>query len=493
MTMRHADDIALLTTQEMAEADRLAAVSGCDIDALMHAAGAAVASALAARFPRGRILVLCGPGNNGGDGYVAARLLAARGRDVRVAALGAMTDPHGAAARAAAAWGGAVSAIAPSCMEGADIVVDALFGAGLRRDLDGVARATIEALAARAVPVVAVDVPSGLDGDSGAVRGCVAPATLTVTFFRLKPGHLLLPGRQLCGETIRAQIGLPERVLATIAPRCWHNAPPLWRDNLAPPHAEAHKFARGHALVVGGPILTGAARLAAQAALRAGAGLTTIACAAEAAAIHRASCDPAVMVEALPADGSIAGALADPRRNVVLLGPGNGADATTRDRVVAALRDGRPCVLDADALTAFSGAAVTLCAEIRGPVVMTPHAGEFARLFAAGADKLDATRRAAMSSGAVVLLKGADTVIAAPDGRAAINANAPPDLATAGSGDVLAGTIAGFLAQGMPAFEAACAGAWLHGEAGRALGPGLVASDLAGRFAAVLARLREGS
>ena len=490
--MRRADGLAVLTSAEMTQADRLAVAGGVTIDVLMHAAGAAVASALAARFPRGRILVLCGPGNNGGDGYVAARLLAARGRDVRVAALGLVADPGSAAGRAASAWGGAVATLAPACLDGADVVVDALFGAGLRRDLDGMARATVEALAVRGMPVVAIDVPSGLDGDSGGVRGCVAPAALTVTFFRLKPGHLLLPGRRLCGETLCAPIGIPEAVLATIMPRCWRNDPALWRDSLVAPRDDGHKFGRGHALIVGGAQLTGAARLAAQAALRAGAGLVTIACTAEAAPVYRASSDPAVMVEALAGDGDIDLALADPRRNVVLLGPGNGADAATRRRVASALRDGRPCVLDADALTAHAGAAETLFGAIRGPVVMTPHAGEFARLFAPGSDKLDSARRAAARSGAVVLLKGADTVIAAPDGRAAINANAPPDLATAGSGDVLAGTIAGLLAQGMPAFEAAAAGAWLHGEAGRAAGAGLVAGDLAGRYPAVLARLREG-
>jgi NAD(P)H-hydrate epimerase len=482
--MLRADGLAVLTSAEMMQADRLAVAGGVTIDALMHAAGAVVASALAARFPRGRILVLCGPGNNGGDGYVAARLLAARGRDVRVAALEPVADPGSAAARAASAWGGAVATLAPACLDGADVVVDALFG--------GMARATVEALAVRGIPVVAIDVPSGLDGDSGGVRGCAASAALTVTFFRLKPGHLLLPGRRLCGETLCAPIGIPEVVLATIMPRCWRNEPALWRDSLVAPRDDGHKFGRGHALIVGGAQLTGAARLAAQAALRAGAGLVTIACMAEAAPVYRASSDPAVMVEALAGDGDIDLALADPRRNAVLLGPGNGADAATRRRVASVLRDGRPCVLDADALTAHAGAAETLFGAIHGPVVMTPHAGEFARLFAPGSDKLDSARRAAARAGAVVLLKGADTVIAAPDGRAAINANAPPDLATAGSGDVLAGTIAGLLAQGMPAFEAAAAGAWLHGEAGRAAGAGLVAGDLAGRYPAVLARLREG-
>jgi NAD(P)H-hydrate epimerase len=489
--MRAALDEALLTNAEMAAADRLAAAGGVAVDALMRAAGIAVATVTASRFPRGRVLVLCGPGNNGGDGFVAARILAAQGRAVRVAALGPLAALRGAAARAASAWTGPVAALAPDCLDEADIVVDALFGAGLGRDIDGVARATIEALAARGLPVVAVDVPSGVDGDTGAVRGCAAAARVTVTFFRRKPGHLLLPGRQLCGETLCAEIGLPAGVLATIAPRCWHDAPALWRAWLPRPRPADHKFARGHALVAGGAALTGAARLAALAAQRAGAGLVTIAAPAAALDVYRASCDPASMVEPLGPEGEIDAALADPRRNAILIGPGNGADDATRRRVRRVLATGRPAVLDADALTAFAGSAQALFGAIAGPVVMTPHGGEFARLFAAGGDKLSAARAAAALSGAVVLLKGADTVVAAPDGRAAINANAPPDLATAGAGDVLAGTIVGLLAQGMPAFEAAAAGAWLHGAAAAAVGPGLIAGDLPSRYPALLAGLRD--
>jgi NAD(P)H-hydrate epimerase len=334
-------------------------------------------------------------------------------------------------------------------------------------------------------------VPSGVDGDTGAVRGCAAAARVTVTFFRRKPGHLLLPGRQLCGETLCAEIGLPAGVLATIAPRCWHDAPALWRAWLPRPRPADHKFARGHALVAGGAALTGAARLAALAAQRAGAGLVTIAAPAAALDVYRASCDPASMVEPLGPEGEIDAALADPRRNAILIGPGNGADDATRRRVRRVLATGRPAVLDADALTAFAGSAQALFGAIAGPVVMTPHGGEFARLFAAGGDKLSAARAAAALSGAVVLLKGADTVVAAPDGRAAINANAPPYLATAGAGDVLAGTIVGLLAQGMPAFEAAAAGAWLHGAAAAAVGPGLIAGDLPSRYPALLAGLRD--
>jgi hydroxyethylthiazole kinase-like uncharacterized protein yjeF len=487
--MKDAMATALLTNAEMARADALAAESGVAVDALMQAAGCAVASVVGARFPDGEVLVLCGPGNNGGDGFVAATELARRGRAVRVALLGARERLAGAAMRAAEAWPGEILALEPGVLAGAAVLVDALFGAGLTRDLDGDARRLVEAMAASGLPVVAVDVPSGLDGDTGHVRGAVARARASVTFFRRKPGHLLLPGRALCGDVVLAQIGLPASVLAAIAPRCWENDPLLWQEVLPRPRLDDHKFSRGHALIVGGVQLTGAARLAARAALRAGAGLATIVAASEAAATYRAG-DPAVMVEALPADGSLAGALADSRRNAVLIGPGNGADAATRARVGEVLAAGRRVVLDADAISAFAGSGEALFASIHGEAVMTPHAGEFARVFSATGDKLASTRAAAARSGAVVLLKGADTVIAHPDGRAAINANAAPDLATAGSGDVLAGAICGLMAQGMPAFEAACAGAWLHGAAGTALGGGLIASDLPEAIAAALRRLR---
>jgi ADP-dependent NAD(P)H-hydrate dehydratase / NAD(P)H-hydrate epimerase len=484
-----AAETALLTNTEMARADTLAEAAGASVDALMRAAGQAVATVVGARFPRGEVLVLCGPGNNGGDGFVAASALAARGRSVRVALLGDRKRIGGAAGRAAACWVGPVEPALPAALDGAAIVVDALFGAGLARDLDGPARALVEALAASGLPVVAVDVPSGVDGNTGGVRGAAAPARASVTFFRKKPGHLLLPGRALCGDVVLAEIGLPAHVLDTIAPRCWENAPALWRHALARPASDGHKFDRGYALIVGGRILTGAARLAARAALRAGAGLVTIVAPGEAQPIYRAG-DPAVMVEALGADGGLEDALADRRRNVVLLGPGNGADEETRARVRAALGAGRAVVLDADAISAFAGTADALFAAIRGEVVLTPHEGEFARIFAFIDDKLSRARRAAARSGAVVLLKGADTVIAHPDGRAVINANAGADLATAGSGDVLAGVITGLLAQGMPAFEAACAAAWLHGAAGSARGAGLIASDLPDALPVILRDLR---
>ena len=482
-------ECALLSNAQMARADQLAAERGVDVDRLMDAAGHAVATVVGARFPRGVILVLCGPGNNGGDGFVAARVLASRGRQVRVATLVPRDRYRAAAARALASWPGPCEAATPAVLAGSDVIIDALFGAGLSAPLGGEALALVQALAASGRPVVAIDVPSGLDGDTGAVRGAAARAVASVTFFRRKPGHLLLPGRQLCGDVLCADIGLPAAVLAEIRPLTGANGPPLWRAAWSWPAPSGHKFTRGHVLIIGGAELTGAARLAGRAALRVGAGLVTIAAPTSAVTALRVG-DPTLMVEELGPPAAFVDMLADPRRNAILLGPGNGIDAALCERVLRALGAGRCVVLDADALSAFSQRRAELFAAIRGPVVMTPHEGEFARLFSFEGDKLTRARRAAAQSGAIVLLKGADTVIAHPDGRAAINANAPPDLATAGSGDVLAGTIAGLMAQKLDAFAAACAGVWLHGEAGAMLGAGLIASDLPDALALAKRRVR---
>jgi ADP-dependent NAD(P)H-hydrate dehydratase / NAD(P)H-hydrate epimerase len=366
----------------------------------------------------------------------------------------------------------------------ADIVIDAVFGAGLDRPIEGVARAMIEAMNA-APCVYAVDLPSGINGTTGAVMGLAVNATETVTFFRRKIGHVLLPGRLHCGNVRIADIGIAASVLDQIKPRIAINAPNLWAKSFPLPRVDGHKYARGHAVVVsGGVSSTGAARLAARGALRAGAGLVTIASPREALAVNAAA-SLAVMVRPVDGADELTSFLDDPRRNVVLLGPGGGVGQPMRDLVLAALKGERAVVLDADALTSFADELQALCAAIRtrGKArLMTPHEGEFSRLFKILGDeapsKLERARWAAQTTGAVVLLKGPDTVVAAPDGRAAIADNAPPWLATAGSGDVLAGIAAGCLAQGMPGFEAAAAAVWLHGEAGSAAGPGLIAEDL---------------
>lgn len=492
--------IELLTPGEVAEADRLSVAAGTPVATLMHRAGVAVADAAARRLQHGgRIVVIAGPGNNGGDGYVAARVLRQRGYRVTVARE-RMPDARAPAARAAAEqWDGPVVPLACFGEPGPDLLVDALYGAGLSRPIAGTEAALVDAVNASGVPVLAVDMPSGIDGTTGAIQGRAIAAVETVTFFRRRPGHLLMPGRLACGTVRTADIGIADSVLDAIAPKTFANEPPLWRPGYPVPRPQGHKYDRGHAVVAsGGLTSTGAARLAAMGALRAGAGLVTLASPPEAMAVN-ASHLTAIMLAPMAGPEGLAAILADRRRNAVCLGPGLGLGEATCALVAEALASGAATVLDADALTSFSAAPERLFAGIRAwpdrPCVLTPHGGEFARLFGAGplAAKVEASRRAADRSGAVVVLKGPDTVVAAPDGRAAIAANAPPWLATAGAGDVLAGMVTGLLAQGMPAFEAAAAAVWLHGEAGRRAGIGLIAEDLPPTLPAVLsALLRDG-
>ncbi len=493
-TTKSRDQRALLSVAEMSRADAAAIAGGVPGRQLMENAGRAVADAVLARWDPRPILVCCGPGNNGGDGFVAARHLAEAGWPVRLALLGDSARLKGDAAQHAARWQGEVLPLDEGLLDGSELIIDALFGAGLSRPLEGVARRVVGGMSARGLPAVSVDVPSGLAGDSGAVLGEVAVrAVLTVTFFRKKPGHLLLPGRERSGELVVADIGIPDSVLEAISPPTWENSPDLWAGCYPRRRMGDHKYRFGHALVLGGATMTGAARLASRAALRVGAGLVTVACPREALAIYALSM-ASIITQPLDGDEDFGRLLEDPRRNAVLLGPGNGVTAETRDRVLAALRDGaRAIVLDADALTVFQDDPGVLFEAIAGPCVLTPHEGEFARLFPDLVDdKLACARTAAARSGAVVLVKGADTVIAAPDGRAAINANAPADLATAGSGDVLAGFITGLLAQAVPAFEAAAAAVWMHGAAGAAIGAGLIAEDLPDALPGILRDLRAG-
>jgi ADP-dependent NAD(P)H-hydrate dehydratase / NAD(P)H-hydrate epimerase len=482
-----ADPNALLRVAQMQEADRLTVQAGTPGIELMQNAGSAVAREITRRWSPRPTVVLCGPGNNGGDGFVVARLLAAAGWPVRLALSGTMDELRGDARHHAELWQRPVEPLEKGVLEGAALAVDALFGSGLRRPLSGAVPRILEAAAERRVPLVAVDVPSGLLGDTGESLGAVA-AVLTVTFTRKKPGHVLLPGRELCGETVVADIGTSPALLESIPVELWENDPALWRGDLPQLRAAGNKYSRGHALLWGGYPTTGAARMAARAAARAGAGLTTIAVPLEALPIYAAALT-SIMVRAAPTPADLGKLLADKRLNALLIGPGAGVDAATRERALAMLATRRAVLLDADAISAFAEDRETLFAAVAGPCVLTPHDGEFARLFDASGDKLARARAAARESGAVIVLKGADTVVAAPDGRAVINSNAPATLATAGSGDVLGGMILGLLAQGMEAFAAAAAGVWLHGAAAGDFGPGLLAEDLPDLLPGVLRRL----
>jgi NAD(P)H-hydrate epimerase len=484
---------ALLSVAQMQEADRLSVAAGVPGITLMEQAGQAVARELMHRWSMRRVTLLCGPGNNGGDGFVAARVLAAAGWPVRIALLGSREDLRGDARVHADRWRGALEPLGTAAVEDAELIVDALFGSGLNRPLGEEVRPTLEAVCARALPVLAVDVPSGVRGDSGESQGAI-PATCTVTFTRKKPGHVLLPGRDLCGATRVADIGTPARVLEDLSIDTFENDPALWRDELPLLAPGGNKYTRGHALLIGGWPTSGAARMSARGAARCGAGLTTIAVPEEALAVY-ATALTSIMVRPLTPPQDLAPLLEDKRFSAFAIGPGAGIDARTRERALALLGAARPTVLDADALTVFAADPAPLFAALSARCVLTPHEGEFSRLFATigAGDKLSRARAAARASGAVLVLKGADTVIAAPDGRAVINSNAPPTLATAGSGDVLTGMILGLLAQGMESFWAAAAAVWLHGAAADDFGPGLIAEDLPDLVPAVLRRLSQGA
>ena len=493
--------IELLSPEEMAEADRRTIAAGTPGLVLMERAGLAVADRAADILPvGGQVTVVCGPGNNGGDGFVAARILSKRGFRVRLLLLGSRDVLKGDAATAAANWTGDAESFSEIALENADAILDAIFGAGLARDLSGEALEAVEAINRAGVPVIAVDLPSGIDGRAGKLRGAAVHAVETVTFCRRKPGHLLFPGRNHCGKVSVADIGIADATIKNLKPATFANEPELWKAQFPKPRRQGHKYDRGHAVVVSGPLhATGAARLAARAALRAGAGLVTVAAPKPALPVLAAAL-LAVMVREAPGAKGLAKLLADQRMNVVLLGPGQGVGKPTRDAVVAAAKAKRMLVIDADAITSFAGASDALANAIRSATaaVVTPHEGEFERLFGlkskvmASDSKIEHARAAAKALGAIVLLKGPDTVVAAPDGRTSLGTNAPPWLATAGSGDVLSGIVAALLAQGMPAFEAASAAVWLHGEAGNVAGPGMIAEDLDLALHDVVGRLLDG-
>jgi hydroxyethylthiazole kinase-like uncharacterized protein yjeF len=489
--------LELLTSEEMGRADRLAIEGGVPGRVLMDNAGCAVADEVSRRFPDARtVAVLCGPGNNGGDGFVAARHLLEKGYALRLGFNGDPSRLPPDAAAMAKLWTGAIAPLDRDLLSKADVVVDALFGAGLARPIEGKLAMLIEAMNESGLPVIAVDVPSGVDGTTGGVLSVAVQATATVTFFRLKPGHLLLPGRDLCGETRIADIGIPDSVLETIKPETFANEPGLWLPHFPWPRPEAHKYVRGHAVIASGPAFgTGAARLGAMGALRTGAGLVTVASPNDAVAVNAAHLT-AIMVRPVDDAKELAQLLADQRKNAVLIGPGVGVGERTKAMVLAAFASNAAIVLDADAITSFANDAATLFERIRSrtpPVALTPHEGEFARLFGPirkGA-KLEAARAAAARSGAIVLLKGSDTIVAAPDGRASINATSSPWLATAGAGDVLAGIVLGLLAQRMDPFEGVSAAVWMHGRAAQLFGPGLIAEDLTMMLPTVLEELME--
>lgn len=495
--MRAPEADAILTTQVMGQADRFAIEAGRTGAQLMEAAGAGLAQAVCRRWSRRSTAVLCGPGNNGGDGWVAARHLSSMGWPVRVFSLVDRTELSGDAAWAASLWDGPVDPLQACALDEFGLVVDALFGAGLSRPLDGAAARLADEAGKSGQNVVAADVPSGLHGDRATADGAAFRADLTVTFHQFKPAHVLQPGADQCGALVVIDIGIPKGWRAAAPPSAILNHPGLWSvPGLNLPSA-THKHRRGRLCVLSGPAgASGAARLAARAGLTGGAGFVTLLCPEDALAEAAAASD-AIVTRAFDEDAPFAESLASHRASAAVMGPGGGVDARMKARVLSACAAGLPLVLDADALTAFEHEPEALFAALHPACVLTPHAGEFERLFPGllegAVNKIEATRAAAREAGAVVVFKGPDTVIAAPDGQAAVNTHASPRLATAGTGDVLAGLIGAFLAQGLSGIDAACAAVWIHGDAGRRLGPGATTLTVLDALPSALSGLRDWS
>lgn len=462
---------AVLTCGQMSEADKATIDSGRFSGvALMERAGRAVLDVVLGQHADAvRFHVLCGPGNNGGDGYAVARLLAERGADVKLYA-SAPPKPGTDAALAAGKWHGKVCGLEALSPIAGDCVIDALFGAGFRGEMPDDVRAALIAVRDAGCGVVAVDLPSGINGDTGLGDGAIQCAD-TVTFYRIKPAHLMDSSRQICGRITVADIGVRAARDAGI----WHNHPDLWLDHLPRQASSAYKYQRGHVAVFSGPPLaTGASRLSAIAAAETGAGAVTLIGSEDALAVHAAHVT-SIMLRACNGTDTMSTLRELNKVRAVVLGPGFGAMENAHHLALAILAAGHSTlVLDADGLTAFAKTPDTLfaaAASAQTALILTPHEGEFARLFPdiAGDETLgkwQKARAAALLSHAVIVLKGPDTVIASPDGRVVINTHATPALATAGSGDVLAGIIASLTAQGMAPFDAACAGVWVHGEAG---------------------------
>jgi len=490
--------LELLTTEEMMRAEKLAMESGTSSLILMENAGNGVAEDVVKRFARGtKVVVLCGPGRNGGDGFVAARRLRERGYHIRLALLGDKNKLPAESQEMAKRWDEAIEPMTPDCLDGAQLIVDAIFGSGLRDDISDIPAQMIEDVTKRNLPVVAVDIPTGIDSTSGQVRGTAFKAVSTVSFYRRKTGQVLYPGRLYCGSVTTVDIGIPASVMKEVGPRAFSDQPELWLKYYPQLKLTGHKYDRGHAVAVSGEMeRTGAARLGARAALRMGAGLVSLASSKSAFYINAAQVT-SVMVDAYDGPEGLAELVSDPRITAVMIGPGAGVSVETQENVIAVLGNHAATVIDADGLTAFEDDPSVLFDQIKyreQPVILTPHEGEFARIFPdlmEEPSKLERARTAAEISGAVIVLKGPDTVIAAPNGVAGLVENAPPWLATAGSGDVLAGIITGLLAQGMDALDAAMAGVWIHGETAREIGPGMIAEDMSDTLPTVIRRLDE--
>lgn len=474
----------LLTCDLMREAEQIVINRGISGLTLMQRAGEGVAHHISHRFPQNsKVLVLCGPGNNGGDGFVVARILKENGYSIDVALWGKQTRLKGDARTVAEQWDGAVCSLEDINIYEYNLIVDALFGTGLTRDIEGLVAETIEKINSAHIPVIAVDIPSGINGDTGQIQGCAVKATETVTFFARKLGHVLYPGRTMSGSMTVIDIGIPESTLSHHKTLPRMNNPSLW--TIPEPDATTHKYKKGHTLVCSGEFPnTGASRLSALGALRIGSGLVTIAAPKEALATHAAHVT-SIMLRSCEKTRELEEILKDKRFNALVIGPGFGVGRKLHDFLsIICQKPHLKVVIDADALMCLAEKSDNLGTVLRETkAVLTPHEGEFQRLFASQPEILDEpskvkrTLAASRYCKAALVYKGADTVIAW-NGQCVVNTNGTADLATAGSGDVLSGFIAGFLAQGMSLFDAACAAVWFHAEIGVHIGKGLIAEDL---------------
>lgn len=482
--------LELLTPSAMYMVDKAAIEYGTDSKTLMYNAGVAVANSVQKHWPYGDILVLCGPGNNGGDGFVAAQRLVEYGRNVSLVLCGNKDKLSSDARYFATRYQGEILPFCTSILsENISVVIDALFGAGLSRPLNADIIEFMNMVSDRQIPVCAVDVPSGLCGTTGKPLGNTSfRASRTLTFFCKKVGHLLQPGRQLCGIVEVADIGISKKALKNIKISAYENSPTLWLHKMKWPHHMQHKYLRGHVVVMGSDQYIGATKLAAISAARGGAGLVTVAATENTMPIYQSALT-SIMVKHVSNEMGLDRLLSDKRINIVLTGPGFHPEDNVRKHVLKILSANKAVVLDAGAITSFSANSAELFNAISGPCVMTPHIGEFKQIFGDYDNKLEAAREASIRSNSVIVLKGSDTVIACPNGEAIINSNAPAWLATAGSGDVLAGLVAGLMATGMQAFDAAAAAVWIHGEAANMFGVGLIAEDIPVNSAKVMSLL----
>ena len=481
----------IFTTKDMYRADRLAISVGMSSLSLMENAGRAVAKRIIDNWAPGEVAIMCGKGNNGGDGFVIARYLSEAGWRVRLG----LYDKNGFKALCGDAkkmsdgWSGDVHNLDARLLDGVSLIVDAIFGAGISRPVSGHVKELLQAADNSGVPIVAVDLPSGVNGDTGEILGFAPRCHSTVTFFRPKLGHFLGPGADKIGNLFVEDIGIPETLISNFDCKVFHNKPESWGIDFPSPGPVTNKFDRGHLTIVGGKKMTGAARLAARGGIRAGAGLVTIASPKKAVPIYALDW-PEFIIKEVSNFTNLRIYIKTKKVSALVIGPGLGISSRARRLIINCVRVGLPVVLDADAISNFADEPNKLFNEtLVGNALLTPHEGEFRRIFNLKGSNLSRAIEAARLSGAIVLLKGAKTVIAAPDGRAAINDNAPPWLATAGSGDVLAGMIGAIVAQGLPSFESACMATWLHGAAANQIGPGLIASDLPSCLPAEIAKL----